>query len=105
MVFCSYPSKLWNSGPISISIGIVILSFQTLEFLSYPSNQWNSSPICLIVRILILSFQILVFWYWYFLTIAILNFFLQTLEFWSYIYTHWICHVILQNGGILALYL
>ena len=55
-------SKWWNSGPISISIGIIILSFQTLELLSYPSKHWNSIPVCLIVGILILSFQILVFW-------------------------------------------
>ena len=39
-----YPSKHWNSGPVVPNMGILTLSFETLEFWSYPSKHWNSSP-------------------------------------------------------------
>ena len=52
-------SQKVNSGPISISIGIIFLFFQTLEFWSDPSKHWNSSPIFINIGILILSFQTL----------------------------------------------
>ena len=45
LVFWSYPSKWWNSGPISISIGIIIWSFQTLVFYPCLFNSWNSDLI------------------------------------------------------------
>ena len=41
----SYSSKLWNSGPIVIEIGIVIISFQTLELRLYAFKRWNSDLI------------------------------------------------------------
>ena len=62
--FLSHPSKHWDSGPIFMSVGIMIiwfqrmesysffintgilaLSFQTLEFLYCPSKHWNSGSI------------------------------------------------------------
>ena len=57
LVFWSYPSKRWDSCPISVSTGIMILIFQTLEFWSYCSNVWNSCPIVKDIGILILLFH------------------------------------------------
>ena len=54
-----FASKQWDPSVISISIGIIILSLQTLEFLSYPSKHWNSTPVFISIRILILSFETL----------------------------------------------
>ena len=49
--------KHWHSRPISLSIGMMILIFQTLEFWSYSSNLWNSGPILRDTGILNLSFH------------------------------------------------
>ena len=54
-----FASKQWDPSVISISIGIIILSLQTLEFLSYPSKHSNSTPVFTDIRILILSFETL----------------------------------------------
>ena len=59
-MLCYVMSKQWDSGRFSVSTGIIILFSQIVEF---------SGPISLHIRILILSFQ--------------------TLEFWSYPFTHW----------------
>ena len=42
LVFRSYLSKHWYSGPISINIGILILPFKTLEFWPYFYRHFNS---------------------------------------------------------------
>ena len=53
LVFWCYHSKRFNSGPISISIGI-ILSFQTLEFQPCLNKHWNSDLILPNIAILAL---------------------------------------------------
>ena len=63
--FLSYPSKPLDSRPISVSIGILILSFQT----------WNSGRIPISTGVMIL--------------------FNQTLEFSPYFYTYWNIDLIL----------
>ena len=130
MEFWSYPSKQWNSGPISVSIGILILSLQTLEFLpyfykhwhffqtlellSYSSKHCNTDPIfktlefwlCpLNTGILILFFQSLQFWHYgpILINIGTAILFFQSSEFWSYLTKHCNSCVILPNFGILTL--
>ena len=129
----SYRSKHCNSFLISPNIripmlsilntGILILFFQTLEFLShpskhfwiltlsfriiigifsYPSNHWTSYLILANTRILILSFEKLHFlsysskhWNSYFV--------FQTLEFLSHPSKHWNSYVIFQDIRILLI--
>ena len=74
LVFWYYAYKQWDIGPISISIGIIILSSQKVEFWSCFYTHWNSNLILPNTAILILS--------------------LQTLE---YLYRHWNSDLILQN--------
>ena len=92
--FIHIGSKLWNSGRISISIGISILFFPTLQFLPYFCKHWNSDLILLKVG-----------------TLGLLSY---TLAFWSYpskrgncgqIYKDWNSDLILQNIWILVLFL
>ena len=94
LVFWCYHSKLWNSGRISISIGISILFFPTLQFLPYFCKHWNSDLILLKVG-----------------KLGLLS---CTLAFWSYpskhgncgqIYKDWNSDLILQNIWILVLFL
>ena len=105
--FGSHPLKHWTSSPIFINIGILTISFQTLEFWPFffykdwnsylihpqigisgptfyslefsphPSEHLNSGPILTSIEILILSFHC----------------------------KHWNSGVILPNNGILAHYL
>ena len=94
LVVLSYPSKHWDTGPISTSIGIMILSWK----------RWNSGSIFILIRILILPLQIILLFYPYFYRhrnsdlilpnigiqnsiIVILAFFFQTLEFLSHSFT------------------
>ena len=75
------------------NIGILALSFQTLEFLPNPfkhlnsvrifSKHWNCDFMFPVIGLLTLSFQ--------------------TLEFWSYPYKHWNSDVIFSNIGVLTL--
>ena len=81
--FRSYPSKQCNSRPICKSMGIIILSLQTLQFSSHPSKQWNSSPSFMNTEILILSFLML--------------------DFFLYSCKHWNSDFIFPNIGGLAL--
>ena len=69
-----FASKQWDPSLISISIGIIILSLQTLEFLSYPSKHWNSTPVFINIRILILPFETLDAFRLVFITFIALNF-------------------------------
>ena len=108
----SYPSKYWNCCSFfNIKIGILISSFQTLEFwpffhthwfwdliiwncwilalfvkalelLSYPFKHWNSRPIFVKIGIPFSSFQ--------------------TLEFWSDPFKRWNSCPLFINLGILA---
>ena len=94
LVVLSYPSKHWDTGPISTSIGIMILSWK----------RWNSGSIFILTGILILPLQIILVFYPYFYRhrnsdlilpnigiqnsiIVILAFFFQTLEFLSHSFT------------------
>ena len=94
LVVLSYPSKHWDTGPISTSIGIMILSWK----------RWNSGSIFILIGILILPLQIILLFYPYFYRhrnsdlilpnigiknsiIVILAFFFQTLEFLSHSFT------------------
>ena len=94
LVVLSYPSKHWDTGPISTSIGIMILSWK----------RWNSGSIFILIGILILPLQIILVFYPYFYRhrnsdlvlpnigiqnsiIVILAFFFQTLEFLSHSFT------------------
>ena len=67
-----------------MKIGILILSFQTLEFWSYSFKCWDSDLILWNGRILISFFQ--------------------ELELWSYSYKHWNSDLIFSNVGILILF-
>ena len=62
MEFWSYPSRHRNSGPIYVIIGILILYFQTFEFLPYFYKHWYSGSILSNFGIMILSFQTVKFW-------------------------------------------
>ena len=78
--FCkhwNYDLEHWSSDLIFLNIGILISSFETLEFLSCPSSA--------IIGIVALSFQ--------------------TFEFWPYPYTHWNSYLILRNIEILTPFL
>ena len=75
--FWPYLYKHWNSGPVLINIGILILFFHY--------KHWNSGPIFKNIGILILSFQ--------------------TLEFLAPFYKRWNSDLILSNTSILALFL
>ena len=94
LVVLSYPWKHWDTGPISTSIGIMILS----------RKRWNSGSIFILIGILILPLQIILVFYPYFYRhrnsdlilpnigiqnsiIVILAFFFQTLEFLSHSFT------------------
>ena len=94
LVVLSYPSKHWDTGPISTSIGIMILSWK----------RWTSGSIFMLFGILILPLQIILLFYPYFYRhrnsdlilpnigiqnsiIVILAFFFETLEFLSHSFT------------------
>ena len=94
LVVLSYPSKHWDTGPISTSIGIMILSWK----------RWTSGSIFMLTGILILPLQIILLFYPYFYRhrnsglilpnigiqnsiIVILAFFFQTLEVLSHSFT------------------
>ena len=77
LVFSSHPFRRCNSGPFSLSIGIMILLIQTLGLLSCPSTA-N-------IKTVALSFQ--------------------ALEFWPHFYKHCNAHLIAPNTGILAVFL
>ena len=95
LVSLSDLSKHWNSGCISISVGIMILLIQILEFWPCFYKHWNSHLILpntgnLALFLMHIGFLILSF---------------LTLEFWSYFCKHWNSHLILPNIGILALFI
>ena len=104
--FWSHRSKHWNSGPIFMHIGILILSFQTLEFwpffykhcisylihplqtlkfVPYPSNHFNFGPLFIHIRFLMLCFK--------------------TYGFWPYFFLYWNYDIMVPKNGILALFL
>ena len=120
------PLKHWTSSLIFINIGILSISFETLEFwpfflqtfelLSNPSTNWNFWPyfftdwnfhlILPNIWILALFLKTLEFLsYPSIANIEILALSFQTMEFWPIIYAHWFLELILQNTGILALFL
>ena len=70
--------EFWSFLP---NVGILVLSFETLEFLSCSSKLWNSGPVVIEIGIVILSSQ--------------------TLEFWPYFCKHWNFDLNLPNTGIL----
>ena len=119
MILSSFPSKHWNPGPVCfIHVGIIILSFQTLEswpynlyytleFSPHPFkhwnfapiicyNHWNSGPIVRNMGIFVIPSTA---------NIEILALSFKTLEFSSYLYKHCNSHLILPNTLILALFL
>ena len=109
LVLGSYPlKKPWDSGPISLNIGIMMLSLRTLDFLPYfyrnsdrilPNigiriltfQTMQSGPSSIRIRIMILFFQ----------TIPAL--FLWTKEFPSYPSRHWNSGPIFVHIGFLML--
>ena len=134
MEFWPYFYTYWSSDLIlpktwiliSIGIGIVILSFQILEFWLYPCKHWNFSPfLCILefwpyfyhhwnsdfilpnIRILALFLYTLEFWsflsntgilvYFFFTNIGILILSFQTLEFWPHFYKHFCSYLFLSN--------
>ena len=81
LVFWSYPlKKPWDSGPISLNIGIMMLSLRTLDFLPYFYR--NSDRILPNIGIRILTFQTMQSGPSS-IRIRIMILFFQTLEFWS----------------------
>ena len=85
----SYPGKRWNSVPIFVHIGILILSlqilvfspylfFQTMEFWLQFYKDWNNDLI--LPNIWILAF--------FFIHNGILTSSFETMEFWLYCYKH-----------------
>ena len=116
MELCPYSSKHWISGFIIIHIGIFTPSFER----SYPLRDWDSGPICLGVGIMMLFFKrwdsrpflkrLKFLSYPSTANIAILPYFckhwnsqliLQKLGLWPFFYTHCFCCPILPNIGIL----
>ena len=104
-------SKLWNSGRISISIGISIFFFPTLQFLPYFCQHRNFDLILL--KVGTLGFLI----YWLsdlilpnmgivarFIKTGILILFFKTFEFWCFFCKRWNSDLILSNFSILALF-
>ena len=95
LVFWSYPlKKPWDSGPISLNIGIMMLSLRTLDFLPYFYR--NSDLILPNIGIRILTFQAIQSGPSS-IRIGIMILFFQTLEFWSCFYTHWNFDLMLRN--------
>ena len=95
LVFWSYPlKKPWDSGPISLNIGIMMLSLRTLDFLPYFYR--NSDRILPNIGIRILTFQTIQSGPSS-IRIRIMILFFQTLEFWSCFYTHWNFDLLLRN--------
>ena len=95
LVFWSYPlKKPWDSGPISLNIGIMMLSLRTLDFLPYFYR--NSDRILSNIGIRILTFQTIQSGPSS-IRIRIMILFFQTLEFWSCFYTHWNFDLLLRN--------
>ena len=92
LVFSSYSSKYWDSGLICLSIGIMMLIFQTLE----------CCPIFLNIEILNLSFQTLEFWPFFIHIGSVIRSF-QTLEFSSHPLKRWNSGPIFINILILTL--
>ena len=87
LVFWSYPlKKPWDSGPVSLNIGIMMLSLRTLDFLLYFYR--NSDLILPNIGKRILTFQTIQSGPSS-IRIGIMILFFQTLEFWSCFYTHW----------------
>lgn len=82
-------------------------SFETMEFwpysykhlpliLSFHCNNWNSCPILTDIN---LNSALI------FIHVGILTSSFQTLQFWPYLYTHWISYLIVLNLGTRALFL
>ena len=88
-----YCYKYWNFDLILPNTGMLLLSFQSLEFWSYTSKHWNSAVILRNLGILGLL-----------INFGILTLSFQTLEFWAYFYTYRFSYPILSNSGILALF-
>ena len=84
----SFPCKHLNSGPIFIHFGCLILSFK----------HWDTGRISTSIGIMILSLETLEFWLYFYThwnsylpladNIGILSLFLQASEFWSYSFKH-----------------
>ena len=91
--FCCYFYKHRNSGAIFIYIGILMLSFQTLEF-------WSYFYICRFSDLLLQRGEILALFLYPSVFFLIFSF--QTVEFWPYFYTHRFSDLLLPNSGILA---
>ena len=122
--FLSCPSKHWHSGPIFHLTGILISSFQTLEFWPYFYKLWNFYlylllqslefwpypsnhlilALCMHIGFLAVSFYILNF-YLIVLNLKILALFLYTLELWPHPSKDRIFGPVLINTGILDLFL
>ena len=109
MEFAPHPFEHWNSHLILSKIGFRTLCFTVLKFrpyffkpwkfASFPFKHWNSHLILLNVGIRSLCF---LNWIWddILLDIAILTFFLQTLEFAICRYNYWNLEHILLNTEI-----
>ena len=124
--------KHWTYDLILGNVGILALFLYRLEFLFYPCKSWYSSPISISIVILMLLFQTMEFWPQFYKdwntcndlilpNIRILALFLYTLEFWpniefwhssykhlgililSFYCNHWNCGPILPHILILAL--
>ena len=94
-----------------LNIGILILSFQTLECWSYFNKLWNFDlivPNVVILAPFVKALELLSYpckhWNSIFIHIKILALFLWTLEFWSYSSKHCNSDLILLKGGILGLF-
>ena len=95
LVFWSYPlKKPSDSGPISLNIGIMMLSLRTLDFL--PHFYRNSDRILPNIGIRILTFQTIQSGPSS-IRIGIMFLFFRTLVFWSCFYTHWNFDLMLRN--------
>ena len=86
--------KPWDSGPVSLNIGIMMFSLRTLDFLPYFYR--NSDLILPNIGIRILTFQAIQSGPSS-IRIGIMILFFQTLEFWSCFYTHWNFDLMLRN--------
>ena len=101
MEFWPYFNKHWNS--------YLIHPLQTLKSTPCPSKHWNSGPIFIHIGILILSTYTFKFWpVFFFVHIVFLMISFKTLGFGPYFYKHWhydlvVANFILRNIAILAL--
>ena len=86
----------WSYDVILANTGILALFLYTLEFLFYRFKQWNSGPNSLSIWILILPLQTMEFWpYCIFIQIGILTSSFETLVFCCYSYEHWNSYLVL----------